>query len=157
MTEACHTAPEPPPPSLLRRLRPDLAPMRTSRDFRLLWGSGCVSSFGSFLTYVAVPLQIKQLTGSYLAVGSIGAVELLPLIVFGLWGGALADALDRRKLVLCAEAGLGLLSGVLLLNALLPHPGSGRSTWWPAWSRPWTACSARRWTRWCRGSCRTSR
>lgn len=122
MTEACHTAPEPPPPSLLRRLRPDLAPMRTSRDFRLLWGSGCVSSFGSFLTYVAVPLQIKQLTGSYLAVGSIGAVELLPLIVFGLWGGALADALDRRKLVLCAEAGLGLLSGVLLLNALLPHP-----------------------------------
>lgn len=122
MTDAGPAEPEPPHPSLLRRLRPDLAPMRTSRDFRLLWGSGCVSSFGSFLTYVAVPLQIKQLTGSYLAVGSIGAVELLPLIVFGLWGGALADALDRRKLVLCAEAGLGLLSGLLLLAALLPHP-----------------------------------
>ncbi|MFF7631917.1 MFS transporter [Kitasatospora sp. NPDC008050] len=109
-------------PTLLSRLRPDLTPWRSSRDFRLLWGSGCVSSFGSFLTYVAVPLQIKQLTGSYLAVGAIGVVELLPLIVFGLWGGALADALDRRKLVLGAEAGLGLLSGLLLLNALLPHP-----------------------------------
>lgn len=111
-----------PPDSLLRRLRPDLSPWRQSRDFRLLWGSGCVSSFGSFLTYVAVPLQVKELTGSYLAVGLIGAVELLPLIFFGLWGGALADALDRRKLVLSSEAGLGLLSGLLLLNALLPHP-----------------------------------
>ncbi|GAA1252731.1 MFS transporter [Kitasatospora nipponensis] len=108
--------------SLLSRLRPDLAPWRASRDFRLLWGSGCVSTFGSFLTYVAVPLQIKQLTGSYVAVGLVGAVELLPLIVFGLWGGALADALDRRKLVLGSEAGLGLLSGLLLLNSLLPHP-----------------------------------
>ncbi|MFI9272565.1 MFS transporter [Kitasatospora sp. NPDC052896] len=114
---------EPPHPrSLLRRLRPDLTPWRASRDFRLLWGSGCVSSFGTFLTYVAVPLQLKDLTGSYLAVGLIGAVELLPLIVFGLWGGALADALDRRGLVLAAEAGLGLLSALLLLNALLPHP-----------------------------------
>ncbi|MFG2820371.1 MFS transporter [Kitasatospora sp. NPDC048365] len=106
----------------LRRLRPDLTPWRSSRDFRLLWTSGCVSVFGSFLTYVAVPLQIKELTGSSLAVGLVGAFELVPLIAFGLWGGALADALDRRKLVLCSEAGLGLLSALLLLNALLPHP-----------------------------------
>nr|WP_246192580.1 MFS transporter [Kitasatospora atroaurantiaca] len=108
--------------ALAHKIRPDLAPWRSSRDFRLLWSSGCVSAFGSFLTYVAVPLQIKELTGSSLAVGLVGAVELLPLIVFGLWGGALADALDRRKLVLCSEAGLGLLSGLLLLNALLPTP-----------------------------------
>lgn len=106
----------------LRRLRPDLTPWRSSRDFRLLWTSGCVTSFGSFLTYVAVPLQIKQLTGSTLAVGLAGAFELVPLIVFGLWGGALADALDRRKLVLRSEAGLGLLSALLLVNALLPTP-----------------------------------
>ncbi|GAA3011268.1 MFS transporter [Kitasatospora albolonga] len=115
---------EPPdaPPSFWQRLRPDLTPWRSSRDFRLLWSAGCVSSFGSFLTYVAVPLQIKHLTNSPIAVGLIGAVELVPLIVFGLWGGALADALDRRKLVLCSEVGLLLLSGLLLLNALLPSP-----------------------------------
>ncbi|MFD8755444.1 MFS transporter [Kitasatospora sp. NPDC059577] len=120
---------EPPhPPALgrarsaLRSLVPDLSPWRASRDFRYLWTSGCVTSFGSFLTLVAVPMQIKELTGSSLAVGLIGAVELVPLIVFGLWGGALADALDRRKLVLRAEAALGLLAGLLLVNALLPHP-----------------------------------
>ncbi|WP_374106177.1 MFS transporter [Kitasatospora sp. RG8] len=116
-----------PPPSgrlqtLLRSLRPDLTPWRSSRDFRLLWLSGCVTSLGSFLTYVAVPLQIKELTGSSVAVGLVGAFELVPLVVFGLWGGALADALDRRRLVLFSEAALGLLSGVLLLNALLPTP-----------------------------------
>ncbi|MFD4534101.1 MFS transporter [Kitasatospora sp. NPDC058397] len=108
--------------TLLRSLAPDLSPWRASRDFRFLWLSGCVTSFGSYLTYVAVPMQIKELTGSSFAVGLIGAFELVPLIVFGLWGGALADALDRRKLVLRAEAGLGLLAGLLLLNALLPSP-----------------------------------
>ncbi|WP_457029427.1 MFS transporter [Kitasatospora sp. P5_F3] len=109
-------------PSRWQRLRPDLSPWRSSRDYRLLWSAGCVSSFGSFLTYVAVPLQIKDLTNSTFAVGLVGAVELVPLIVFGLWGGALADALDRRKLVLRSEVGLLLLSGLLLLNALLPTP-----------------------------------
>ncbi|MER5350667.1 MFS transporter [Kitasatospora sp. NPDC002551] len=108
--------------SLLRSVVPDLSPWRSSRDFRLLWVSGCVTSFGSFLTYVAVPLQIKELTDSSFAVGLVGAFELVPLIVFGLWGGALADALDRRRLVLFAEAGLGLLSVLLLVNALLPTP-----------------------------------
>ncbi|MGA5700092.1 MFS transporter [Peterkaempfera bronchialis] len=103
-------------------MRPDLAPWRSSRDFRLLWSAGLVTTFGSFLTYVAVPLQIKELTGSSLAVGLIGAVELVPMIVCGLWGGALADAVDRRKLVLASEAGLGLLSVLLLVNALLPQP-----------------------------------
>jgi MFS family permease len=81
---------------------------------------------GSFVTYVCVPLQIKQLTGSYLAVGAVGAVELVPLIVFGLYGGVLADAVDRKTMVLAAEAGLGLLSVLLLVNSLLPHP-----TVWP--------------------------
>jgi len=100
----------------------DLSPWRTSRDFRLLWSSGAVSMLGTFITYVTVPLQIKQLTDSYVAVGVIGVVELVPMIVFGLYGGALADAFDRGRIVLLTEIGLGLLSLLLLVNALLPHP-----------------------------------
>lgn len=110
------------PPSRLRALLPDLAPWRSSRDFRLMWMAGVVTTFGSFLTFVALPVQIKELTGSAVAVGAIGAVELVPLIVFGLYGGALADAMDRRKLILYSEAALGLLSALLLANTLLPHP-----------------------------------
>ena len=68
--------------SRLTRLLPDLAPWRSSRDFRLLWLSGAVTTFGNFLAFVAVPVQMKELTGSPLAVGSIGLVELVPLIVF---------------------------------------------------------------------------
>ncbi|MCP9209790.1 MFS transporter [Streptomyces sp. NEAU-Y11] len=87
-----------------------------------MWTAGLVTAFGSFLSLVALPLQIKELTGSAFAVGAIGAVELVPLIVFGLYGGALADALDRRKLILLTEAGLGVLAAVLLVNSLLPDP-----------------------------------
>ncbi|WP_269857609.1 MFS transporter [Streptomyces sp. RPT161] len=105
-----------------RAFLPDLAPWRSSRDFRLLWCSGVVTLFGSFLTFVALPVQVKELTGTALAVGAVGAVELVPLIVFGLYGGALADAVDRRKLIVYCEGALGLLSAALLVNALLPHP-----------------------------------
>ena len=100
----------------------DLSPWRISRDYRLLWSSGAVSLMGSMVTYVTVPLQIKQLTDSYVAVGAVGVVELVPMIVFGLYGGALADAVDRGRIVLLAEIGLGLLSLLLLANSLLPHP-----------------------------------
>ncbi|MBB5933293.1 MFS family permease [Streptomyces zagrosensis] len=106
----------------LRSLLPDLSPWRSSRDFRLLWMAGAVTSFGSFLTMIALPLQIKELTGSAFAVGAIGAVQLVPLIVFSLYGGALADAMDRRKLILLTELGLGVLTALLLANSLLPSP-----------------------------------
>lgn len=106
----------------LSSILPDLSPWRSTRDFRLLWVQGLVTTFGSFMALVALPLQIKDLTGSPLAVGAMGAVELVPLIVFGLYGGALADAVDRRRVILLTEAGLGLLAAVLLVNALLPRP-----------------------------------
>ncbi|WP_328313252.1 MFS transporter [Streptomyces sp. NBC_00442] len=114
--------PEQPPASRLRSILPDLAPWRASADFRLLWVQGLITNFGSFMAMVALPLQIKELTDSPLAVGAMGAVELVPLVVFGLYGGALADAVDRRKVILATEAGLGLLALVLLVNALLPSP-----------------------------------
>lgn len=106
----------------LSAILPDLSPWRSTRDFRLLWVQGLVTYFGSFMAMVALPLQIKELTDSPLAVGAMGAVELVPLVVFGLYGGALADAADRRKVILLSEAALGLLAAILLVNALLPEP-----------------------------------
>lgn len=108
--------------SKLSALLPDLAPWRSSRDFRLLWIQGLVTVFASFMALIALPLQIMELTGSPLAVGLMGAVELVPLVVFGLYGGALADAVDRRKVIVATEAGLGLLALILLLNSLLSEP-----------------------------------
>ncbi|GAA2987224.1 MFS transporter [Streptomyces fulvorobeus] len=108
--------------SRLAALLPDLSPWRSSADFRLLWSQGLITYFGSFMALIALPLQIKHLTGSPLAVGAMGAVELVPLVVFGLYGGALADAADRRKVILGTEAGLGLLAMILLVNALMPDP-----------------------------------
>ncbi|MFF8612038.1 MFS transporter [Streptomyces sp. NPDC015350] len=110
------------PVARLLALLPDLTPLRSHADFRLLWIQGLVTYFGSFMALIALPLQIKELTGSPLAVGAMGAVELVPLIVFGLYGGALADAVDRRKVILATEAGLGVLALVLLVNAALPSP-----------------------------------
>lgn len=58
------------------------------------------------ITYVAVPFQIKEMTHSYLAVGISGSVELIPLIIFGLYGGVLADAIDRKKILWMTEIAL---------------------------------------------------
>ena len=104
----------------------DLAPLRRHRDFRLLFVGQFVSFFGSMITYVAVPYQLYQLTSSSLLVGLLGAVQLVPLLVFGLWGGAYADAMDRRRLLIGAEALLTLVSGALALNAAAPAPERGR-------------------------------
>lgn len=109
-------------PRRLAALLPDLAPWRSSRDFRLLFWQGTVTFFGSFMAMIALPLQIKHLTDSPLAVGAMGAVELIPMVICGLYGGALADAVDRRRLILLTEAGLGVLALILLVNAMLPDP-----------------------------------
>ncbi len=107
---------------LVRRMRLDTTALRSSRDFRLLWFGGSVSFIGSMVTYVALPYQVATMTGSYVAVGALGIVELGPLIVFGLYGGALADAVDRRRLVLITEACFTVVSALLTVNALLPQP-----------------------------------
>ena len=74
------------------------------------------------ITLVALPYQIKELTNSYLAVGAIGAVELIPLIIFGLYGGVLADRYDRKKLIWFSEFGSMMLTTALLANSLLAKP-----------------------------------
>ena len=106
----------------LTRMLLDLTPLRRHRDFRLLFLGQFVSFFGSMITYVAVPYQVYQLTHSSLMVGLLGTVQLVPLLFFGLWGGAYADAMDRRRLLIGAEALLTLISGGLAVNALFAHP-----------------------------------
>jgi MFS family permease len=103
-------------------LLPDLTPLRASRGFRLLFTSRTITALGAQATEVAVLVQAKQLTGSPLVVGLLGVAELVPLIVFGLYGGVLADRFDRRTLVRWCEAGLAGGAVLLLLNASLPHP-----------------------------------
>ncbi|MFI7602744.1 MFS transporter [Actinoplanes sp. NPDC049681] len=100
----------------------DLTPLRTSRDFRLVFAGGAVSGFGSFITYVTIPYQVAALTDDPLMVGLLGVCELVPLLVMAFVGGALADFLDRRLLVRGGELALAALCGVLLLNALSAEP-----------------------------------
>ncbi|MFI5934912.1 MFS transporter [Actinoplanes sp. NPDC051494] len=105
-----------------RRLAIDLSPLRTSRDFRLVFAGGAISSFGSFITYVTIPYQVAKITDDPLMVGLIGVCELVPLLVMAFVGGALADFIDRRLLVRGGEIALAALCGVLLLNALSDEP-----------------------------------
>jgi MFS family permease len=115
----------PPRPTLRARiagLRVDITPLRTSRDFRLLFWAGTVFYLGGMVSYVALPYQIYQLTGSNFAVGAMGLVELVPLVVFGLYGGALADHVDRRTMLVLTALAQVVLTAGLLANSLLPDP-----------------------------------
>ena len=107
---------------LLTRLAVDTTPLRESRPFRRLWIGQAVSSIGNAITSVAMPYQVYVLTHSTLWVGLLAIAALVPLLVVPLVGGAVADALDRRRLVLFADTALALVSGLLVLNASLPHP-----------------------------------
>jgi MFS family permease len=103
-------------------LRMDLSPLRGAADFRWLLCSRTVTLLGTEASAVALLVQARQLTGSALAVGLLGVAELVPLMAFGLYGGVLADRLDRGMLLRWGEAGLGVLAALLLLNALLTRP-----------------------------------
>ena len=104
------------------RLRADVTPLRESRDFRLLYASRTITALGTQATEVALLVQARQLTGSTFAVGLLGAVEVVPLVVFGLYGGVLADRFDRRRLMVWCEATLGVCAALLMLNALAARP-----------------------------------
>ncbi len=100
----------------------DTAPFRASRDFRLLFVGQGISTAGTMITYVAIPFQAYALTRSSLVVGLISFSELSAILLMALVGGALADAVDRRRMVRLSELGLCLSVGVLAVNASLRHP-----------------------------------
>ena len=100
----------------------DVSPLRKHRDFRFVFVGQFVSGLGSFLTYVALQVQIYTLTKSSAIVGLLGAAQLVPLAITALWGGALADAVDRRRLLLCCEVLLLCGSLTLAVNSTLSHP-----------------------------------
>jgi MFS family permease len=114
--------PGPPKRGWLHLATIDITPLRRHRDFRLLFIGRLVSFFGSMITVVAVPYQVYQLSHSVLLVGLLGLAELAALIGFAMLGGALADAADRRNMVLLSEAGLMVGSLLLAGNSLLQHP-----------------------------------
>jgi MFS family permease len=102
----------------LRRAAIDVEPLRHA-DFRRLWLGNSLGFIGFQLTAVAVPVQVYELTGSSFWVGMLGLVGLVPLVMFGLWGGAVADAVDRRLLLLGSSLTLWGCTGGLLVAALL--------------------------------------
>jgi MFS family permease len=114
--------PEPPRRGLLARIAVDIRPLRESRDFRRLWFGTGISAIGSQITTVAIPFQLYDETGSTLLVGLLGIAALVPLLIVPLYGGALADAVDRRRLLLLSDVALLLVTVGLLVNALLPEP-----------------------------------
>ncbi len=97
----------------------DLTPLRRSRAFRRLWWGLGISNLGAQLTQVAVGLQVYAITSSTLAVGVLGICALVPLVALGLYGGALVDIHDRRKVALLTAAGLWLISIALAVQAWL--------------------------------------
>jgi MFS family permease len=115
-------SPSPPRRRRLGSLIVDPAPLRLDRDFRLLWAGQAVSTAGRMMTAIVLPYQVYVLTGDVLAVGALSLVQLLPILVFTLGGGAVADAVDRRRLLLITQLGLAAVTVGLALLATVPAP-----------------------------------
>ena len=104
------------------RLAIDLSPLRESPAFRWFWLGQAAKDLGGGVVQVALPFQIYQLTGSTLAVAALSFVELVPLVTLTLLGGALADALDRRRLLIWTQVGMAVTGVGLVVNAAVAHP-----------------------------------
>lgn len=118
------TGPDEPerPGRRLRRLRSltvDTTPLRESPEYRRLYFGDAVSTIGTQMTAVAVPSQVYLMTESSFLVGLTSIAALVPLIVFGLIGGSIADAMDRRKLLLITSSLLAVVSALFWVQALL--------------------------------------
>jgi hypothetical protein len=114
------SAPESEPgPPLWQRIAADVTPLRESADYRRWWAGYMVSNVGSQLTIVAAQLQVFRLTRSSFDVGITGLVTVVPLIVFGIFGGSIADAVDRRKLMLITTSTLTVVATVMWFQAAI--------------------------------------
>jgi MFS family permease len=114
-----------PPPSRRTRLRNllvDLEPVKRDRDFRMLWLGQLVSGVGRQVTVVALPFELWQLTHNSLSIGLLALVQLVPILIFSLGGGAIADAVDRRRLLIATQALLAACSLGLAVLAAQPSP-----------------------------------
>ncbi|ONH26032.1 MFS transporter [Pseudofrankia asymbiotica] len=123
---ASPASPAGPAGSRLRRLgrlfTADLRPLRNSPSFRRFWLGELVSATGTQVVVTTVLLQIYADTGSNFAVGAVGAVTFVSLVVFGLAGGTIADAADRRVLALLTSSGMMFASAALTLQAVFGAP-----------------------------------
>jgi MFS family permease len=104
----------------LRRVFLDTAPLRLDRDFRWLWTGQAISGIGNQLTRLALPYQVYHQTGSTLAIAGLTLFQLVPILVFSLGAGSIADAVDRRRLLRITQLGLMSTSLVLAILALQP-------------------------------------
>ncbi|HET9894834.1 MAG TPA: MFS transporter [Streptosporangiaceae bacterium] len=104
---------------LARQLSPDLAPIRHSREFRLLYAGQAAAQTGSMICFVALPFQAYAISHSSLVVGLLSSAELAPVLLAGLFGGVLADALERRKVVLITQSAAAACTAGLAVNALM--------------------------------------
>jgi MFS family permease len=102
----------------------DIGPLRENIAFRRLFASQFISGLGTMVSYVAVPWQLYQLTQSNAQVGLLGLVQLVPVVVCGLLGGAVADRVDRKRLLIGSEALMALCLAGLLANALAAAPSA---------------------------------
>jgi len=119
VTETVEEAGAPSGPSLWRRIAADVTPLRESPDYRRWWSGYALSFTGTQLTQFAIPLQVYAITKSSLYVGFVGLVVVVPLVVMGLIGGSIADAVDRRRLTLITSTVLMGLSALLTVQAAL--------------------------------------
>ena len=100
----------------------DISPLRVSRDYRLLFFGQLVSAFGTAMSFVVVPVQVYQLTGSTLLVGLLSAAEFALILLMAFVGGACADFIDKRRMLRLTEIGQTLVTAALLFNATLGNP-----------------------------------
>lgn len=106
----------------LQGLLVDMEPVRLDRDFRMIWIGQIINSLGRQITVVALPFLLWHLTQNSLSIGLLALVQLVPILIFSLGGGAVADAVDRRRLLIATQILLAACSLGLAVLALQPSP-----------------------------------